>query len=88
MAFTYRLEKEDGTPADPPCFTRQYQRGVSATRFRSVITELCRDPFVTPRRGRRRRALVFVRPIEGERIGDDHTEAAAHPSRVRVAEVG
>jgi hypothetical protein len=35
-AFTYRLEHEDGTPADPPTFTPSYRRGVPETRSRSA----------------------------------------------------
>ena len=41
MAFIYKLEHEDGTPADPPTFrTRREHPGTPATRSRSAAHEL------------------------------------------------
>ena len=33
-SFAFKLEHEDGTPADPPVLHTAYRRGMSATRFR------------------------------------------------------
>jgi hypothetical protein len=54
MAFRFKLEHEDGTPADPPTLHRPYRTGFPATRSRwglpvGLCTSCWFGPLLAPR---------------------------------------
>jgi hypothetical protein len=52
MAFTYKLELEDGTPADPPSSAPPYPHGTPRTRSRSAANGCSASLRFGPRRKR------------------------------------